>query len=222
MKQPNPYNTSVVKTIKTPLEAVRQGEDNELRIQKALSRNTHRFSNLLSGKEERKLVQSNMLTELTQGFEHRRQSLSMILESRLHSIREACNHVLVTGKTHLRQQRLEYFGQVFRQVEKRMNRLADEFLNDMDARLKNIERFSSKAIQQREQQRLEKSVDDFLTTLDSLMEEFRNIIHENINHHPPEQPQASATVAEEDEEDENDVSDPVMDMFMLGGNARIK
>jgi hypothetical protein len=121
----------------------------------------------------------------------------------------------VTGKTHLRQQRLEYFGQVYRKVEVSMSTLSDQFLQDMDERFKRLDQFSSDSIRQREQARLEKSVDDFLTTLDSLMDEFRNIIHENISHQ-------SATEAHEPDDDlvEETAGDPIMDMFMLGGNAR--
>lgn len=198
-----------------PAEAVRQGEDNEVRVQQALARHNGRFTTLLSGSEERKMVQDNLMGELSKGFEHRRNALGMVLESRLHSIREACNHILVTGKTHLRQQRLEYFGQVYRKVEVSMSTLSDQFLQDMDERFKRLDQFSSDSIRQREQARLEKSVDDFLTTLDSLMDEFRNIIHENISHQ-------SATEAHEPDDDlvEETAGDPIMDMFMLGGNAR--
>lgn len=198
-----------------PAEAVRQGEDNEVRVQQALARHNGRFTTMLSGSDERKMVQDNLMGELSKGFEHRRNALGMVLESRLHSIREACNHILVTGKTHLRQQRLEYFGQMYRKVEISMSTLSDQFLQDMDKRFQRLDQYSSDSIRQREQARLEKSVDDFLTTLDSLMDEFRNIIHENISHQ-------SATEAHEpdDELDETAAGDPIMDMFMLGGNAR--
>lgn len=201
-----------------PAEAVRQGEDNEVRVQQALSRHNSRFTTMLAGRDERKMVQDNLMSELSKGFEHRRYALGMVLESRLHSIREACNHILVTGKTHLRQQRLEYFGQVYRKVEISMSTLSDQFLADMDERFKRLEQFSSESIRQREQVRLEKSVDDFLTTLDSLMDEFRNIIHENISHQT-----ATEAHRADDAEDESMAEaqgDPIMDMFMLGGNAR--
>lgn len=201
-----------------PAEAVRQGEDNEVRVQQALSRHNGRFTTMLAGRDERKMVQDNLMGELSKGFEHRRHALGMVLESRLHSIREACNHILVTGKTHLRQQRLEYFGQVYRKVEISMSTLSDQFLQDMDERFKRLDQFSSDSIRLREQARLEKSVDDFLTTLDSLMDEFRNIIHENISHQT-----ATEAHQADDAEDESMAEaqgDPIMDMFMLGGNAR--
>lgn len=164
-----------------PQEAIKTGENNERQVVLAIRRHNQAAFPILN-RNERKVVQKHMLDELSQGFDHRRQALGMALETRLHSIREACNHVLVTGKTHLRQQRLEYFGQVFRQVEQRMNHLADDFLNDMDKRFERLNDYKTESIKQREKIRLEKSVGDFLDTLDQLMDEFRSIIGENIEH----------------------------------------
>ncbi|MCH9698996.1 MAG: hypothetical protein K0U68_12915 [Gammaproteobacteria bacterium] len=164
-----------------PEEATRRGEDNEIRVGKALDvygdQHTWPFNS-----KQRKVVQAHLMEELAQGFEHRRKALDMALETRLHSIREACNHVLVTGKTHLRQQRVEYFGDVYRDVEQRMNNLADEFLTDMDQRFEHMKEYKSEVIRQREHQRLERSVENFLETMDVLMTEFRNIINEHIDH----------------------------------------
>ena len=164
-----------------PQEAIKTGENNERQVLHAIKQHNQAPFPILN-RGERKLVQKHMMEELSQGFEHRKQALGMALETRLHSIREACNHVLVTGKTHLRQQRLEYFGDVFRQVEQRMNLLADNYLNEMDDRFERLKHYKTDAIKKREKVRLEKSVSDFLDTLDQLMDEFRSIISENIEH----------------------------------------
>ncbi len=165
-----------------PAEASRRGEDSEQNVESAMERYSNPAMPVFFNRKERRLVQDELVAELAQGFEHRRKALGMALETRLHSIREACNHVLVTGKTHLRQQRLEYFGDVLRQVEKRMSILADDFLLDADKRFEKLEQYKSEEIRKRERIRLEKSVDDFLSTLDSLMDEFSNIINEHIDH----------------------------------------
>jgi hypothetical protein len=165
-----------------PEEATRRGEHSEQQVAHALQRYRSPTIPVLFNRKERKLVQDELVAELAQGFEHHRKAIGMALETRLHSIREACNHVLVTGKTHLRQQRLEYFGEVLRQVEKRMADLSEDFMQDTDERLEQLGKYRSEAIREREKARLEKSVDNFLETLDSLMEEFRNIINEHIDH----------------------------------------
>ena len=53
---------------------------------------------------------------------------------------------------------------------------------DIDQRFQKLEQFSTDYIREREKKRLENSVDNFLDTLDQLMEEFRHIIHENVDH----------------------------------------
>lgn len=211
-------------------EVSRSSNSHEGQVTKAIERHNQNPMPMLLNRGERKLVQQHMIEELSQGFEHRRKALSMVLETKLHSIQEACNHVLVTGKTHLRQQRLEYFGEVFREVEQRMNGLADDFLSDMDKRFERLKSFKNESIKQREKQRLEKSVDDFLDTLDQLMDEFRSIISEHISHSKEkndalrqqnktvqEQPkkEAKPTIEMTNEEYENEFGiNDVVDQFM--------
>ncbi len=212
-----------------PKDVARSGDSNEAQVMSAIDR--HNQIPGIFNRPERKLVQKHMVEELAQGFEHRRKALSMVLETKLHSIQEACNHVLVTGKTHLRQQRLEYFGEVFREVEQRMNGLADDFLSDMDKRFERLNSFKNESIKHREKQRLEKSVDDFLDTLDQLMDEFRSIISEHISHSQEKsdalkqaqsrsaktepEPELKPTIEMTDEEYENEFGiNDVVDQFM--------
>ena len=165
-----------------PEQATRRGEENEHMVLTAMDRHNFNGIPMIFNRKERKLVRQHLMGELEKGFEHRRQALSLVLETRLHSIREACNHVLVTGKTALRQQRIEYFGKVYRQVANELDRLSTQFLTDVDERFDQLERYKAKCIREREQKRLEKSVDDFLDTLDQLMGEFRHIVNENVDH----------------------------------------
>jgi exonuclease VII large subunit len=173
-------------TSRLPEETARKGDENEHRVLQALNRHGSAIMPGVFNRKERKLVRNYMMAELQQGFEQRRQALGLILETRLHSIREACNHLLVTGKTHLRQQRIEYFGSVYRQLAHELDHLSETFLGHMDDRFQKLETFKTPCIRRREQKRLEKSVDDFLDTLDQLMEEFRNIISENVDHNDVE------------------------------------
>lgn len=165
-----------------PVEATRRGQDCELQVQEALRRHRESVLPALFERREHQQVRAHLADELALGFEHRRQALSMALESRLQSIREACNHVLVTGKTHLRQQRIEYFGEVYRQLEQRMSRLTDEYLAEADRRFARLEAIQNEHLRRREQQRQEKAADDFLDTMDQLMDEFRAILSEHVDH----------------------------------------
>ncbi|MBK1645232.1 hypothetical protein CKO25_11380 [Thiocapsa imhoffii] len=165
-----------------PSEATRRGQDCEAQVQQALSRHRESVLPAILERHEHRQVRAHQAAELALGFEHRRQAIAMALESRLQSIREACNHVLVTGKTHLRQQRIEYFGEVYRQLEQRMNNLTDDYLAEADRRYARLQTIQNEHLRRREQQRQEKAADDFLDTMDQLMDEFRSIISEHVDH----------------------------------------
>ncbi len=162
--------------------AERTGEDTERRVSEALQTHEHPVIPALFNRRERQVVQSALVIELEQGFEHRRKAIAMALESRLHSIREACNHALVMGKTDLREQRMAHYAEAMQRLDKRMNRLADDFLEEADQRFDRLERYRNERIRQREQERLDKSVENFLTTLDRMMAEFNSIVTEHIDH----------------------------------------
>ncbi|MBK8640374.1 MAG: hypothetical protein IPN92_19575 [Chromatiaceae bacterium] len=166
---------------KLPAEATRRGNELEHQVGTALRRHTEALLPALLNRAEHRQVREHVARELALGFEHRRAALGMAMESRLQSIREACNHVLVTGKTHLRQQRITYFGEVYRDLEGRMQQLADTYLTEADARYQRLAEIHSEHLRNREAARQEKSAADFLDTLDRLMDEFRSIISENID-----------------------------------------
>ena len=163
-----------------PADATRRGDEAEHRIGTALRRHTQSILPGLLHREEHRLVREHVAAELVLGFEHRRAALAMALDSRLQSIREACNHVLVTGKTHLRQQRIDFFGQVYSDLEARMQQLADAYIAAADARFARLQTIQSETLRSRERARQEKSAQDFLDTLDRLMDEFRAILSENV------------------------------------------
>ncbi len=173
--QQNPYE-------KMTAQAVQPGNESEHRIAAALRDHANPVLPAIFNRQERKVVQKALIAELEQGFEHRRKAIGMALESRLHSIREGCNHVLVVAKTQLRQQRIEYYAQSLRQLEHRMQILADTFLAEADQRFERLDSYQHESIRQREKARIENSVDQFLTTIDRMMEEFINIVSEHIDH----------------------------------------
>ncbi len=142
--------------------------------------------------EDKQRIRSAVARELEMGFEYRREAIAMALEMRLQSFREACNQVLVDGKTRLRRQRLEYFTRTYAEVERHINQLTGEFLDELDERFGRIARFRSPVLRDREQQRLERRMDDFLQTFDRLMANFANILDEQIGGHARSEPLADA------------------------------
>lgn len=149
--------TTTQKMDNLPEEAERRVDDNEHMVLQAVDRHRDNIMPVVFNRRERQLVRKQLMEELEQGFEHRRKALDLVLETRLHSIREACNHLLVTGKTNLRRQRMAYFGRVYRQVAQELDQLSVKFLTDMDQRFQKLGLFKIERIRNREQRRLEKS-----------------------------------------------------------------
>lgn len=163
-----------------PVEANRRGDEAERRLGLAVTHHSGSVLPRLLNPTEHRMVREHLGVELALGFEHRREALNLAMESRLQSIREACNHVLVTGKTHLRQERITYFGEVYRKLEGRMQALADGYIADADARFARLDAIGAEHLRKRERTRQEKAALDFLNTLDTLMDEFRSIVNETI------------------------------------------
>ncbi len=164
-----------------PYEATKRSQANEIQVESAVKRHQGRSFLLPFNREERKQVQDNIMAELEMGFEYRRRALAMTLDSRLQTIEESCNHVLITGKTYLRQQRSRFFAKELMLLKQNMDEIADEFSITMDQRLKQADKYNNEVIRQREKQRLEKSVISFLDTLDQLVDDFINIVNESVH-----------------------------------------
>jgi len=163
-----------------PFDATERTQANELQVESAVKRHQGRSFLLPFNREERKQVQNNIMAELEMGFEYRRKALAVTLDARLQVIEESCNHVLITGKTFLRQQRSQFFAKELMTLKHNMDEMADEFAINIDQRLKQVNKYSNEMIRLREQQRLEKSVITFLDTLDQLVDDFSNIVNENV------------------------------------------
>ncbi len=163
-------------------EAAKSGDRCQQQVNMAVEQHRRSIVSFVMDRKRARQVRESLSKELALGFDHRYKALAMALETRLHSIREACNHVLVTGKTHLRQQRIEYFGRVMQRLEQRMQEITEEFLQDMDRRYERLEKYRSSVIRAREEKRLDSCINNFLDTMDRLMDEFRNIIEEHVDH----------------------------------------
>lgn len=129
---------------------------------------------------QKRMIQGHVRKELELGFGFRMKRLALELDTALHQVREESNHALVTGKAHLRKERMEFFASSYHEVVEKLNSLSDRFLSDLDTRFERLEKFSNQVIREREEQRLNKSVDDFLSTLDQLVDEYKHIISEHV------------------------------------------
>ncbi|RUM40515.1 MAG: hypothetical protein DSY80_10135 [Desulfocapsa sp.] len=156
-------------------------EENQILVGKTMERHRKAIFPPFPNLAQRKQVHGHLRKELEKGFEFRLKKLSLQLDTALHQVREESNHALVTGKTHLRKERMEFFAESYHEIVEKLNDLSDRFLTGLDGRFKRLEDFKTQVIRDREEQRLTKSVDDFLSTLDQLVDDYRNIISEHVD-----------------------------------------
>lgn len=168
----------------TPQNALirKPGQENQRLVVQTLER--HRKSTLPQWPNwgSHKLIRGHLRKELEKGFEFQLKKLSLELDTALHQIREESNHALVTGKTHLRKEQMEFFATSYNEMMERFNELSDRFLEGLDARFERLGKFKSPTIKKKEEQRINRAVETFLDTLDQLIDEYRSIITERVGH----------------------------------------
>jgi len=155
-------------------------KENQVLVEQTLDKHRKPVFPTLPDFAQRRMIQGHIRDELEIGFSFRMKKLSLELDTALHQVREESNHALVTGKAHLRKERMEFFANSYHEVVEKLNGLSDRFLSDLDGRFERLEKFKNQVIRDREEQRLNKSVDDFLGTLDQLVDEYKNIISEHV------------------------------------------
>lgn len=180
---PTPNNTQdvIFDTVEhLPVEAHRRTDELEAQVQRTVARHRDTLLPRLLNREEFRVVREHLVAELVQGFEHRRAALDLAMQSRLQATREACNHVLVMGKVHLREQRIDYFSTAYQRLEGRLQGLIEAYLNEAEARFTRIDRLTIEHLRERERARQEKAAGDFLDTIERLLDEFRRITEETV------------------------------------------
>ncbi len=158
------------------------GQENQDLVSTTLARYSRTTFPNLPDWTRRRQVRGYLRKELEKGFEFRLRQLSLELDTALHQVREESNHALVTAKAHLRRERMEFFASSYNEMQEKFNVLADRFLASLDSRLERLERYRSRAIREREEQRLNNAVNTFLSTLDQLIDDYRAIISEQVDH----------------------------------------
>ena len=163
-----------------PMETAHRVNESETTIRNAMERhNNSALTNLLHWREGR-TMRLAAIEEIRQGLDYRKQALQLALDTRLQSMEEACNHVLLTSKTQLRQQRNLFFAQKLSELNNEMDRITSEFIDTLDEQIARLDRIRHERMRKREQQRLERTFDHFMGTLERLEKSFIHIIEEGV------------------------------------------
>jgi len=155
-------------------------DENVALVKTVVDKPNHGLMRRLFPNAGERMARESELKELETGFEYRQRALRMAVESRLQAIEEACNHVLVTGKSEIRRERQEFFAEQVHKLAGKMHDYAERFNLEIDDRLKTLEQYEHDAIRKREEERLYRQLDNFHKMLDEMAKEFENIIHEGV------------------------------------------
>lgn len=155
-------------------------DENTQLIRTAADKPSNRLLQRLFPNASQRMARESELKELETGFEFRQRALRMAIESRLQAIEEACNHVLVTGKSEIRRERQEFFAEQVHKLAGKMHEYAERFNLEIDGRLGALDKYENEAIRKREEGRLYRQLDNFHAMLDEMAKEFENIIHEGV------------------------------------------
>ena len=164
-----------------PVETTRRVDESETAVRNALERdNRNPVAGIIHWRETQTLRQARV-REIRQGLEYRLQALQMALDTRLQSMEEACNHVLLTSKTQLRQQRSVFFAEKLAELSLEMEQIADKYIQHLDSRLEQLESIRDERLRNRKERLLERSFNHFMDTLDKLEDSFTHIVEEGVN-----------------------------------------
>lgn len=185
--------TRLVKDLKSTSDSVHHGNssrenpistsmaDNEALVSQAMEQNTGGWLHRILPDNRRRLTLGAERDELAAGFEYRRKSLQLAVDSKLQAVEEACNHVLVTGKSEIRRERQEFFADQVSRLAMSMHNYAEAFNTEIDQRLMEIERkYQTEIIREKERQRLIRQIEDFHIVLEEMATEFQQIINEGV------------------------------------------
>lgn len=155
--------------------------ENESLVETARQKNTGSWLQRLVPDSATQMAIGAEQDELAVGFEYRRKALQLAVDSKLQAVEEACNHVLVTGKSEIRRERQEFFADQVSRLAMSMHEYAEAFNTEIDQRLGEIEsRYKSDIIRDRERARLVRQIEGFHAVLEDMAAEFQQIIDEGV------------------------------------------
>ncbi len=96
------------------------------------------------------------------------------------AVKEVFDTALTSGKVESRKDKTSFFASELENLNTRIQDLIESYFRSTEEALAKTETFDDKDIQERWQRMLRKRLDEFETTVDTLMDRFVNIINEQV------------------------------------------
>lgn len=163
-------NSSIVR------ETVRQ--NNEL-LDRVLNARASFLQQFIPDPRRRSVIMQE-LKAIEDEFEFRRQVLTMTRETQIQALKEACNQYLIKGKSAIRADTGSFLLAKAAELEADVNRIFDEFTNDIAERWKKAEAIEIPQIRKTRLEQLDKDYSRFAKLQDELLNKFLHIVSEGV------------------------------------------
>jgi hypothetical protein len=113
-------------------------------------------------------------------LDFRRRTLEKVREAQSQSLTERLNEYLVREKGKIRAETAAFLLSKRNELQQQMDRVFDDFTENMEIKLEKVEAMSNSKLRQVRMDQLERDIDGFMYLQQELMEQFQNIISENV------------------------------------------
>jgi len=118
-----------------------------------------------------------LITTLSDG---KLENVRMVKEFERQVLKEALDSILTQGKVETRKRKAEFFALHTRDLQTKIMNLTDEYWDEILIKKAELEKIKDHEIQARKKKQLVKRMDEFEHIIDTLMDEFKNIINEGV------------------------------------------
>lgn len=108
------------------------------------------------------------------------ENVRMVKEFERQVLKEALDSVLTQGKVETRKRKAEFFALHTRDLQSKIITLTDEYWDEIIIKKAELEKVKDPEIRDRKHKQLSKRMDEFEHIIDTLMDEFKNIINEGV------------------------------------------
>ena len=96
------------------------------------------------------------------------------------ALKDALDNLLSNGKTRLRGETTEFFTTQYRELERSVTQIVDEFLKDCEKRFEDAEATKHALIRKKKEEMIENRIEEFTQAVNILMARFSDIIKEGV------------------------------------------
>lgn len=160
-----------------PRQVIQQGE---MILDRAVQNKRNGFlQRFFPDPRQRVLIESEVGI-IRSELDFRRRTLEKVREAQSQSLTERLNEYLVREKGKIRAETAAFLLSKRNELQQQMDKVFDEFTDNMAIKLEKVEAMPNGKLREVRMEQLERDIDGFMYLQQELMEQFQNIISENV------------------------------------------